>query len=109
MKETRATVLILILLVSFGSLFQNAFTYTETRPFLSPVQAQTQSVVWTDKSVYAVGETVTITMAYTQMYGVLYWVIAYKPDGSSLKLTFAQGSSSVTTIADQAGDWHVEP
>jgi hypothetical protein len=74
--------------------------------FFSPAYAQPS--VWTDKSTYAVGETVTITMTYTQMMGVAYWVIVYKPDGSSFKLTFAQNSNSVTTTADQAGDWRVE-
>lgn len=73
-----------------------------------PVQAQTQGNVWTDKSTYTVGETVTITMAYTQMYGVLYWVIVLKPDGSSFKLSFAQFSSTVTTTADQTGGWRVK-
>ena len=47
-------------------------------------------------------------MIYTQMMGVLYWVIIYKPDGSSFKLSFAANSSSVTTTADQAGKWDVE-
>lgn len=73
-----------------------------------PVTAQTQPTVWTDKSTYAVGETVTITMSYTQMIGVGYWVIVYKPDGSKFKLMFAQRTSTVKTTANQAGHWRVE-
>jgi hypothetical protein len=106
LKETRTVVLILLLLVSLGSVFQNAFTHARLPSFFSPAYAQ--SAVWTDKSTYAVGETVTITMGYTQMMGVAYWLIVYKPDGSSFKLTFAQNSNSATTTADQAGDWRVE-
>jgi hypothetical protein len=106
LKETRTVILILVLLVSLGSAFQNVFTYMKPPLFFSPAYAQPS--VWTDKSTYAVGETVTITMTYTQMMGVAHWVIVYKPDGSSFKLTFAQNSNSATTTADQAGDWRVE-
>lgn len=72
------------------------------------VPLQAGPSVWTSKPSYRIGEVVTVTMSQTQALGFQYYVIIYRPDGSSLRLNFALNSNSVTTLADQPGSWRVE-
>ena len=64
--------------------------------------------VWTDKNEYRVGETVTIYFSPTPAYGVAYWLIVYKPDGSKFKISLQVGQKYATIIADQTGQYKVE-
>jgi hypothetical protein len=110
LKETRAAVLILILLVSFGSLFQNVFTHNSFPLFPSPVKAQSQVTVTTDKPVYNVGDTITI---YIQPalpnIGGSFWLIIIAPDLSQARIDLSGGQATATTQAGpQNGQYTVQ-
>ena len=78
--------------------------------FLIPnrVSAQSQNSVWTDKTVYNVGETVTIYVSPPPPnFGVSEWLVVTKPDQSQVRLDLAGGQQSTTMIADMVGHYRV--
>jgi len=80
---------------------------------LAPGQAQGESSVWTDNSVYGVGEIVTIHISPPVMTGVGKWLIVWKPDDSWMRIDFqippgSEMADSATVTADQPGQWRVE-
>jgi hypothetical protein len=87
--------------------------YMLSRLVLAPAQAQGENSVWTDKSVYGVGEVVTMHISPPVMIGVGKWLIVWKPDDSWMRIDFqiqpgSEIADSATVTADQPGQWRVE-
>ena len=65
--------------------------------------------VWTDKSIYNVGESVTIYVSPTPAIGVSYWLIIHRPDGSRFRVDLSPGqNTTVIQAGPQVGEYKVE-
>ena len=64
--------------------------------------------VWTDKSVYNVGESVIIYVSPTPAIGVSYWLIIHRPDGSQFRVNLLGQNTAVIQAGPQVGEYKVE-
>jgi hypothetical protein len=65
--------------------------------------------VWTDKSIYYVGEKINIYVNPSPAYGVGYWIIIYIPNGTNLRYNLSIGENVVSFRAGYpAGQYKVE-
>jgi len=65
---------------------------------VAPTQAA-EFRIWTDKTVYYYGETVTIHIQPAPALGVAYWLIVWKPDGSQTRIDLGTGQRTASSIA----------
>ena len=65
--------------------------------------------IWTDKSIYNVGESVIIYVSPTPAIGVGYWLIIHRPDGSQFRVDLSLGQNvTVIQAGPQVGEYKVE-
>jgi hypothetical protein len=73
---------------------------------VASVHAYGQFTIWTDKSVYSVGETVTIHVS-PRFIGVMLYLIVRAPDGSQVRINVASDTTSIQA-GPATGEYRVE-